>query len=283
MPPNHQMTILEHTFIHLGLVSSHEERSLWGEGVRTIDDLIKRSPGCRDEKVAKAIAKTKRALEERDHVFFAKALPKDQLFRVAVAYPQETAFLDIETTGLSRTRNQITIVGWTLGEAFKVIVYGRDDPAELYDDLAKSKALVTFNGTSFDLPFLKSAFPDLGFPLAHVDLRYLCKSLNLVGGQKSIERQIGLCRHEGQGDGLMAVALWNEYKYGRGRGQRAQALKDLIIYNFADVNSMKHIFDACLEKMADQGHLPLRYDHHFRALCFKPDFYNSFPFSLEPF
>jgi uncharacterized protein YprB with RNaseH-like and TPR domain len=277
------MTILEHTFIHLGIVSIHEERSLWSEGVRNLDDLIKRSALCKKDQVIQAIALTKRAIAERDHDYFASLLPKDQLFRVALAYPNETTFLDIETTGLSRSTNQITIVGWALGNSFKVMVYGRDDPRELYNDLANSKALVTFNGNAFDLPFLKQTFPGLLFPKAHVDLRYLCKAHDLVGGQKSIEQQIGLFRHEGQGDGYMAVTLWNNYKYGQSYHKRVQALKNLIIYNFADVDSMKDIFDACLKRMADKGHLPFRYDHHFRALSARPDFHNSFPFSLEPF
>jgi uncharacterized protein YprB with RNaseH-like and TPR domain len=278
------VTILEHTFIHIrGLKTADKERALWERGIKNHEDLLRSGLLPASAGQADWYAQTKRAIAEGDHDYFAERLPRDQHYRVAMAFPKETAFLDIETTGLSRQYDQITIVGWSLGGDFKVMVYGRDDPLELTRDLGQAKALVTFNGKTFDVPFLNRSFTDLAIPKAHVDLRYLCKKVGLNGGQKSIEREIGLRRLEGDGDGRMAVALWYAYKGGRNDQSRKKALKDLIIYNFADVNAMKLIFDACLERLARRGHLPQHYGDHFKPLSRRPDFENSFPFSLEPF
>ena len=278
------MPILERTFSHIrGLKAPGKERALWGQGVETLDDLYRSGLAPPAGKGCDWYGETKRAIEGRDHEFFASRLPKDHLYRVAMAFPEETAFLDIETTGLSRHYDDVTIVGWSLGGDFKAIVKGRDDPGEFRRDMARSKALVTFNGKCFDLPFLGVAYGDLPFPKAHVDLMYLCKNVGLAGWQKSIERQIGLTRLEGDGDGEMAVSLWYAYRRGRNPRQRAAALRELVIYNFADVNSMKLIFDACLERLADAGDLPRRFPDRFKPLASRPDFENSFPCPLDPF
>jgi uncharacterized protein YprB with RNaseH-like and TPR domain len=98
-----------------------------------------------------------------------------------------------------------------------------------------------------------------------------------------IEYQIGLRRHEGQGDGARAVELWYIYKQGRNLRDKKNALRELVIYNFADIDNMKHIFDACLVKMAQRGYLPIQYGGLFRPLSVRPNFENNFPCSLDPF
>ncbi|MDR2367674.1 MAG: ribonuclease H-like domain-containing protein [Deltaproteobacteria bacterium] len=279
------MSILDHTFIHIhGFKAAQRERELWAQGVMTHDDLLGAGPFPAAKNLPAWVTETKRAIAKKDHDFFATHLPEDQHYRVAMAYPSDTAFVDIETTGLSRHADDITVIGWSLAGKFKAIVHGRDDPGEFTRDLASSRAMVTFNGKSFDVPFLSKAFRALHFPKAHVDLRYLCKNVGLVGGQKSIEAQLGLSRQEGKGDGYMAVQLWHEYRNRRlTRSRRIEALKALILYNFADVNAMKLIFDACLDKLSASGHLPARYPNHFGPLAGRPDFREAFPCPLEPF
>ena len=44
----------------------------------------------------------------------------------------------------------------------------------------------------FDIKFLLKSYPDLVFPSAHVDLRFLARRVALTGGQKSIEDELGL-------------------------------------------------------------------------------------------
>jgi hypothetical protein len=80
-----------------------------------------------------------------------------ELYRIAFAFPEETLFLDIETTGLSRYYNKITLVGWSRGSSYEYWLRGTD-PARLLAALADAQIIVTFNGTMFDLPFMLKGF-----------------------------------------------------------------------------------------------------------------------------
>ena len=156
--------------------------------------------------------------------------------------PDCVAFLDIETTGLSHYYDDITIIGWSIGAQAKTVVQG-DDYSELLFDLAKARALVTFNGTRFDTKFLKRDIPNIQFPEAHLDLMYLCRRFGLTGGQKAIEKALNInVRNDiASVDGAHAVVLWHQYLRGN-----LPALKELIRYNRADIAAMGVIFDKVL-------------------------------------
>jgi uncharacterized protein YprB with RNaseH-like and TPR domain/predicted nuclease with RNAse H fold/dephospho-CoA kinase len=166
-------------------------------------------------------------------------------FEPALADPANVIFLDVETTGLSWYYDELTLVGWAQGGNYHVHVAG-EDPAFLLGSLAGAAALVTFNGTLFDLRFLKKSFCDLRLPPVHVDLRYLAKRAGLTGGQKAIEQILGL--HERIGledvDGAAAVVLWHRYL----RGDR-KSLNRLIEYNRHDVLGMCRILDETLDRL----------------------------------
>jgi uncharacterized protein YprB with RNaseH-like and TPR domain len=273
--------MLEHTFLHLPHVKTvANELKLWNSGILTIDDLLIESSA---SEVPSWYQETKEALLTNDHNYFADRLTTDQHYRLALAYPRQTIFFDIETTGFSHNYNDITIIGWSLDTQFKVMVVGRDNPEEFFDDLARSKAMVTFNGRCFDVHFLKKTFPNLCLPKAHIDLKYLCRKVELTGGQKAIEFKIGHSREIGQGDGQRAIELWYTYRNKPNIAVKKAALKELIIYNYADVEAMKFILDACIEKFFELRLIPKAYKQHFESLSRNLDFQNSFPFSLEPF
>src|SRR5260370_26775619 len=92
----------------------------------------------------------------------------------ALAEPHRVLFLDVETTGLSRYYDHITVVGWNLGAEYHV-GFASDPPDHLARAIAKATTLVTFNGTLFDVPFLRKTFPSLSMPETHIDLRYLAR------------------------------------------------------------------------------------------------------------
>jgi uncharacterized protein YprB with RNaseH-like and TPR domain len=71
--------------------------------------------------------------------------------------PKSVLFLDVETTGLSRYYDNVTLVGWLIDGVYRVYVAG-DDPELLLSSLRSASALVTFNGTLFDLGFLAKTF-----------------------------------------------------------------------------------------------------------------------------
>jgi predicted nuclease with RNAse H fold len=147
---------------------------------------------------------------------------------------ESVLFLDIETTGLSRHYHEITMVGCSVGGEYLAWVR-EDDETELRRLLGRARTLVTFNGSQFDLPFLRQHMPDLPFPPEHIDLRYACRHLGLSGGQKRIEKEIGIER-ENDLNGAAAVLLWHAYV-------DLSALDQLIRYNRDDVQGMARLLD----------------------------------------
>lgn len=178
-------------------------------------------------------------------------LHRDPKLQALLAAPSSVLFLDIETTGLSHYYDQITLLGWSVGSSYEVAL-----PWESTDRFRKAlkhaSALVTFNGTLFDLRFLRREFPDIAVPEFHVDLRYLAKRANLTGGQKRIEKILGINVRQGleEVDGRVAVVLWHRYLRGD-----ISALRRLIAYNRADVLAMRLIVDHLIEQLKIQPDL----------------------------
>jgi uncharacterized protein YprB with RNaseH-like and TPR domain len=109
----------------------------------------------------------------------------------ALEDPRRVVFLDVETTGLSWFYDELTVVGWAQNGAYHVHIAG-EHPGPMIDALRSANALVTFNGTLFDLRFLKKTFGNLVLPPVHIDLRYLARRVGLVGGQKAIETALAI-------------------------------------------------------------------------------------------
>jgi len=95
-----------------------------------------------------------------------------------------------------------------LAASTKAVGQSNDDPTPLNAILSEALALVTFNGTLFDIPFLRKTVGELPIPSQHIDLRYAARTVGLTGGQKAIERELklalrnGLDDIDGAGDGL---------------------------------------------------------------------------------
>ena len=154
-------------------------------------------------------------------------------------------FVDIETTGLSRHYDELTMVGYQVAGRHHVFVAG-DDPGHLLSVMASARCIVTFNGSLFDLPFLRKTFPGIAIPERHVDLRFAVRKVGLRGGQKAVEQELGFTgRHDVTGiDGRSAVLLWHRYL----RGDTG-ALRQLIRYNLADVDGMRVILEVVRERL----------------------------------
>jgi predicted nuclease with RNAse H fold len=163
----------------------------------------------------------------------------------AVADPKRTLFLDVETTGLSRYYDHITLVGFAVDGRYQVHIAG-DPPDLLLTCLAEASTLVTFNGTSFDIPFLYKMFGNLPLPKRHIDLRYAAKRAGFAGGQKLVEVHLGLDVRAGVEHitGGEAALLWHAYLRGD-----TSALRTLIAYNAADVFGMCGILDELVQRL----------------------------------
>jgi predicted nuclease with RNAse H fold/dephospho-CoA kinase len=164
----------------------------------------------------------------------------------ALDAPHRVMFLDIETTGLSHYYDELTLVGWSIGDEYRVHIIG-DEPATLMQSLQSAEVIVTFNGTLFDLPFLRRTFSNSTIPPSHVDLRYLARRVGLTGGLKAIEKTLGIYLRDGiaELDGSHAVLLWHRYLRGD-----LQSLRLLIEYNRADVLAMRYLLDEIIERLS---------------------------------
>jgi len=146
------------------------------------------------------------------------------------------AYLDIETTGLSTFRDEITVIGMYLvndsASALVQLVGSDVTKANLLRALRYVDTIYTYNGSRFDLPFIDSS---LGVNLKecfhHRDLMHLCWRNRLFGGFKSVERQLGIGRRLRGIGGAEAVELWWRYKVDHDR----RALDLLLQYNKEDV------------------------------------------------
>jgi len=152
------------------------------------------------------------------------------------------AYLDIETTGLSEYRDEITVVGICVekGRRRFVTQLYEDSLSEkaLLDVLRPAEALYTYNGARFDLRFIRHHLrADLTDLFEHCDLMHHCHRQGLYGGLKVVEHTLGIPRKTEGVDGWMAVQLWLDY---RENGNR-RALAKLLKYNAEDVCNLIHL------------------------------------------
>jgi len=232
--------VLRATFLHLPGIGPATEAELWQSGFRDWRDLLRRTESLglsspTRARLAVELARSEQALTERDAGWFARRLPNREHWRLYPAFAPETAYLDIETTGLSPYGGIVTVVTVHGGGATRTFVAG-DDLEELPAYLGRYQVLVTFNGSRFDVPFLLASFPQLLVPPAHIDLRFLLYRIGHAGGLKRIEQRLGVGDRSGvEGiDGLDAVRLWQEYRRGS-----VSALDRLVRYNRADTVNLE--------------------------------------------
>jgi len=229
--------MLRHTYLHVPGVGPKRERDLWMRGFTDWDTFRQGHPeGAWRELI----------LAHLDDGLAARALPGRESWRLAREFPGRTLYLDIETTGLSFDGDSVTCVGVSDGTTTRAFVRGRD-LAAFPGALDGVELLVTYNGSSFDLPVLKNAFPVVDFDrFHHIDLRFPLHRLGVKGGLKGAERQLGIFRSEAiEGvDGFMAVLLWRAHRSGA-----ATALDTLLRYCLEDVVNLKPLLAHVYNRM----------------------------------
>lgn len=252
-------------------ISPNREAAYWKLGILTWEDLERhfapqKSLFENDPELAqdRIFAKARSAFANKDAAYFASLLDRREHYRIPLSFPEKTVFLDIETTGLSRYYDVITLVGWSYQGKYNTLVMGGDEQP-LRAVLADACVVVTFNGSLFDIPFLREGFSNLPMPPVHVDLRFLAKRVLFSGGQKSIEDEVGFKRppYLVEIKGESAPVLWHQYRRGD-----LDALKLLTEYNYCDILGMKFIFDRVVERIVKQQNLPF---HIYKKL---PQFFN---------
>ncbi|SFB95392.1 hypothetical protein SAMN05444422_103219 [Halobiforma haloterrestris] len=239
---------IENSFIPVRGVGEKTERRLWEAGVTHWDEFDGSVVGeTLADRIDAFIEEGQRHLDRGDVSPFAEKLPAASRWRLYENVREETCFLDIETTGLDASCNDVTTVSLHRGGETKTFVKGRDLTADrLGRELESSALLVTFNGQRFDVPFLETCY-DLDVSVPHVDLMYPCKKLGLDGGLKQIERDVGIDRELDDLSGRDAVRLWHEYE----RGDES-ALETLVEYNRADTRNMEPLMDVVADRLHER-------------------------------
>ena len=139
------------------------------------------------------------------------------------------AYLDIETA----FDGTISVIGMYRPDLGTIqLVGGGVRDMALYEALEGVRTLVTFNGSTFDLPIIRRRlYADLKRDFEHCDLLYVCRRRGLRGGLKRVETLLGIERMTAGISGWDAPRLWHRYET---IGDRA-ALRTLLDYNREDV------------------------------------------------
>jgi hypothetical protein len=187
--------------------------------------------------IRRAVDESRVRLEAEDGRWFHDALPASEHWRFFPDFRHNTAYLDIETTGLGPGLDHITTIVLYDGRQVRHYVYG-ENLDEFAQDIAPYTALVTYNGKCFDVPFIEASL-GVRIRAAHLDLRYLLHSLGYRGGLKGCERQLGVDRGAhglAEVDGYTAVLLWQQHRRGH-----PNALQTLLAYNAEDVLNLERL------------------------------------------
>lgn len=234
--------MLKKTFSHVEGVSNTTEKLLWENEIDSWETFLEKYeeinflPKSKIEVIKTEIHFSIEHLRNNNIRYFKEKIVEKEHWRLKDH--AKICYLDIETTGLSRWTDEITLIGIYDGYKQHLFVKGEnlEDASEF---LKQFDIVVTFNGKMFDVPFMEYKFNEK-YDLVHLDLRFLLREFGLKGGLKSIEKSLGIRRDEDVTDidGREAVRLWRRYKTGD-----LNALELLKKYNKEDIVNLKTLLD----------------------------------------
>ena len=242
--------MLERTFVHIPGIGPKTEQYLWQKGILTWSDFLLHDETALSPGRANLVRQNLEAsLQNKANIrYFVERLAPSDTWRLFSRFRHKAVYLDIETSGLYQGVDEITVIGIYDGQNVKTFVQGINlDEFEIA--IADYELIVTFNGSQFDLPFIRRQFPNIVLPPAHIDLRFFLKKLGYRGGLKAIEKYFGLSRDSDIDglDGYDAVLLWHAYQNGD-KG----ALDRLIQYNTADIVDLEPLMEQGYEEMKER-------------------------------
>ena len=232
--------MLQNTFIHIQNIGIITEKRLWQSGItnwQTIsNDLPIPISAGRKRILEYGIEESQRHLANRNPSYFSNQIPSNQAWRLFPEFRDSAVYLDIESTGLDRHFNEITTIALYDGRSIKTYVQGQNLD-DFIEDIRNYKVIVTYNGKSFDIPFIETFF-NIRLNHAQIDLRYVLHSLSFRGGLKGVERQLDMDRGDLRDvDGFFAVLLWDQYQ----KTGDQKALDTLLAYNVQDTITLENL------------------------------------------
>lgn len=195
-------------------------------------------------------------------------------------YDEEAVFLDIETTGLSPMRSFIYLIGLVFIDLKEMIMHitqliaeNKDEEEEILklmkERLKGYKTVVTYNGNSFDLPFIAKRSERYGIePIAmdsfdmYEKLRLHKDTLKLDGlKQKNIEKKLGITR-EDRYNGGECISFYKDYV----KNKNQESFDRFVLHNYDDLLYMPatmSILDLLDEKITiDIDGRKYKFDKH---------------------
>lgn len=195
-------------------------------------------------------------------------------------YDEEAVFLDIETTGLSPMRSFIYLIGLVFIDLKKMTMHitqliaeDRDEEEEILklmkERLKGYKTVVTYNGNSFDLPFIAKRSERYGIePIAmdsfdmYEKLRLHKDTLKLDGlKQKNIEKKLSITR-EDRYNGGECISFYKDYV----KNKNQESFDRFVLHNYDDLLYMPatmSILDLLDEKITiDIDGRKYKFDKH---------------------
>jgi len=170
---------------------------------------------------------------------------------------------------IGRHYQSITTIALYDGQKIKTYVNGQNLD-DFIEDIEQYKVIVTYNGKSFDIPFIESFF-NIRLNQAQIDLRYVLYSLGFRGGLKGVERQLGTDRGDLRDiDGFFAVLLWNEYQ----KSGDQNALDTLLAYNVQDTVTLENL-------MVTAYNMKLRETPFYDKLLIEDSITPAYPFKAD--
>jgi uncharacterized protein YprB with RNaseH-like and TPR domain len=249
--------MLQHSFSHIPFVGLTTERRIWDSGICSGDEFILNPPTFlskhKSAKIIEHLQLSTRNIESQDVSYLIQNLSAKDQWRIFQEFQSTTAYLDIETTGLGGPGDVITTIALYDGKTIKHYVNGQN-LSDFTQDIQDYKVIVTYNGKTFDIPFIESYF-NIRLSHAHLDLRYILASLGYSGGLKSCELQLGIGRTGSlaEVDGFFAVLLWQDYK----KKRKIKSLETLLAYNIEDVVNLEYLMITAYNKKLDSIPLPI--------------------------
>lgn len=241
--------MLRQTFLHVPGVGYRTEERLWRSGFESWEDIGTSKADALPRHLRAALEEeldaSEDALRRGRYRYFTVRLPLREHWRAWPEFRGKVAFLDIETTGLDIGRDALTVVGLYDGSRRRSFIRG-DNLEDLPRALEDRQLLVTFNGSRFDVPFLRHAFPRMRLDQLHMDVMNPLHRLGYWGGLKRIERRLGIERSDETAgmSGFDAVRLWEAYEAGDD-----DALDTLVAYNLEDVVNLEPLAEFSYEAM----------------------------------
>ncbi|MEM3373918.1 MAG: ribonuclease H-like domain-containing protein [Candidatus Woesearchaeota archaeon] len=240
--------MLKNTFLHIPYVNEKTEFFLWQNGFLDWESCL----NCNKKIISQMDLLKKFILlsikNYQNHEFFSQRLEAKHHWRAYPDFKEKACFLDIETTGLDKKKDDITLIGIyePITQKAKFFILGKN--MHLFEnEIKKYSYLITFNGFLFDLPFIREKF-NIELNQLHSDLRFLLCKLGYTGGLKKIENDLGLIRNTNVKDGLEAIKLWNYYK----KYNDEISLHKLIDYNYEDIKNLHFLMEFAYENLKKQ-------------------------------